>query len=394
MTTPGRVLSGLTARVSRLSLAAMLMMLQTCAPPDAVGSGSLELVVSQREVIVPAEAADSSADALAAVSSLAVTGPHTAALFDPTSGLVSVFDRSGDHVWTFGGKGEGPGEFRGWAELRATPDGHIIAWDEAAGRLTEFEPDGGIVRTTPAHTGAMIAGRDLTVLNDGDLALRVPSANPSEGAPHRRYAYRRLDRAHDERPPIEVPESGPWSGLYPVLALPFTPHLLSAPTRDGGLYLADSGRYVVYRTDPEGEVVDSLTRPAAPVDLMAEEHDNYQAFVDARLGEGAPQIPATKPILRDLWTAGDGTVVLTLHGLGMPAPNAQARSDVTGLPTIQWVEEQVLDFFGPAGAYLGRLELSPRVRVLDVRFPDLWVAHFDAFDRPSIEVWRLEQGPS
>ena len=57
------------------------------------------------------------------------------------SGQVRVFDASGTHLFTVGGKGEGPGEFRSLWRVAPWPGDSILAWDFKR-RFSVFSPLG------------------------------------------------------------------------------------------------------------------------------------------------------------------------------------------------------------------------------------------------------------
>ncbi|MEZ4425865.1 MAG: hypothetical protein R3E98_20890 [Gemmatimonadota bacterium] len=67
---------------------------------------------------------------------------------DKTSRQVRAFSAEGTHLWTAGGDGEGPGEFRfPWA-LTVLPGDSILVSDPGTGRITVFGPGGAFVRTS------------------------------------------------------------------------------------------------------------------------------------------------------------------------------------------------------------------------------------------------------
>lgn len=59
---------------------------------------------------------------------------------------IRVFDSSGGHLHTFGGRGQGPGEFRGEPLVRAATPGTLLAWDSRLQRLTWFTVEGEVLK--------------------------------------------------------------------------------------------------------------------------------------------------------------------------------------------------------------------------------------------------------
>ena len=67
------------------------------------------------------------------------------------SRTIRVFDSLGAHLWTAGGEGDGPGEFRSPHMVREIRGDSLVVWDVAVNRLSVFAPDGVFARTTTVH---------------------------------------------------------------------------------------------------------------------------------------------------------------------------------------------------------------------------------------------------
>ena len=63
---------------------------------------------------------------------------------DEQSYNVRKFDATGQHVWTSGRQGQGPGEYRGLRLLRNCPGAEITVFDWSLDRITELGPDGNV----------------------------------------------------------------------------------------------------------------------------------------------------------------------------------------------------------------------------------------------------------
>ncbi len=96
-----------------------------------------------------------------------------------------VFDDRGAHVATWGGTGEGPGEFTELSRVDRWPADSIVAWFAARLGISVLASDGGFGRTfTMANDGRVIHGRPLwifftpeSVARDGSVlsALAFPN---------------------------------------------------------------------------------------------------------------------------------------------------------------------------------------------------------------------------
>jgi hypothetical protein len=117
---------------------------------------------------------DGAAHVLSGVRGALILPGGEIAVADGATQEIRIFSGAGDHLTTFGGKGGGPGEFRGLSAIRHGPGGGICAWDSTLSRLTCFSATGAVVtsvepdlstvqRTFPAFLG---------VFADGSFILR------------------------------------------------------------------------------------------------------------------------------------------------------------------------------------------------------------------------------
>ena len=98
------------------------------------------------------------------------------------SNELRVFDALGNHVTTWGGRGEGPGEFSGLSQVHRWPGDSLIALYSQGRRLSVFDSEGNYGRAFTLQRGrCFLPGRS-------SLAGRVSSSAPiwSCGAAFRR----------------------------------------------------------------------------------------------------------------------------------------------------------------------------------------------------------------
>jgi len=90
---------------------------------------------------------------------------------------IRVFDSSGAHRFTVGGRGNGPGEFQSIRFLGAAPDGSVVAVDGATKRVRRFDLSGELLETTTWDSATRVAPLGLTP--DGSLVGIEQPAWPS-----------------------------------------------------------------------------------------------------------------------------------------------------------------------------------------------------------------------
>jgi hypothetical protein len=90
------------------------------------------------------------------------------------SGELRCFDSDGNHLWTTGRRGEGPGEFRnlGWVQMLGSDS--IVAYDRSLRRISVFDLNGALGRTTNIEApGGLSRPTALGVLDDGTILVQA-----------------------------------------------------------------------------------------------------------------------------------------------------------------------------------------------------------------------------
>ncbi len=116
------------------------------------------------------------------VASAALDGAGHLVVADGQSNEIRVFDRGGSHLRTFGGAGEGPGEFETLTGAWPTLDGVIVAVDNRADRITRFGPEGELLSAEAFRETGLV--RPIGLAGPTAVLSRVrvlPSPNSTAG---------------------------------------------------------------------------------------------------------------------------------------------------------------------------------------------------------------------
>lgn len=156
---------------------------------------------------------------------------------------VHVFDRNGRYLRTFGGAGEGPGEFQSISDVRQLPDGRIVVFDQRALRVTYFTPAMSLEETHPLPVSLWPHGAQW----DGEDGWYLTG--------------RMVDRDHFGSPVVHINENGsvlryfgenetetegPLAGMMVNRAVALHP--------DHGLFTLKGNQYVVEHWTPDGSL--------------------------------------------------------------------------------------------------------------------------------------------
>ena len=85
---------------------------------------------------------------------------------------VRVFDPSGRHVATWGGQGEGPGEFSGLTQVARWPGDSLVAWYSHGRSMSVFDASGNFGRSfslQSAETESWLRPRPVEARPDGTI---------------------------------------------------------------------------------------------------------------------------------------------------------------------------------------------------------------------------------
>lgn len=274
------------------------------------------------------------------------------AVVNGSGNQILVFDDAGRHVDTWGGTGDGPGEFRYLEWLAVVPPDSLAAGDGGLRRVSIFDAAGRHVRnrvTTSAvePESRPIPPRPMGMLADGSLvAASFAQPRPVEGT---------------ARPPVgivAIPSTGAavhplgtWpgeevaifreDGLLEVTQPPFGRRLHIAPAPDG-VWIADDDQWEVRQYSGEGDlrmVVRSSAVPAAVTDELLEEliaeryryADQVPTLEDLKQDQRRIARHTATPSLGVIRGMTDGGVAIGEFRLGTASPRTWITVDPNGI---------------------------------------------------------------
>lgn len=241
---------------------------------------------------------------------------------------VRVYDSTGRHLTSFGGPGEGPGEFRSFGSLILLGD-TVAVFDHVAQRLTRFDLEGNMLRTTPFEsTDDPVHPLRMYALGGpvaGGFAMLV-RAFPADMRPEPVVYWDTLPTLRYARDGTLVDTIGEFAGMD-TYSTPRRAGLVtfgrvsSGHVHDGLLYQTDGGRYEVRVHDPERGLVRILRALEEPRPVTDERLADYRAAIgesstdaeERRQAEEAfDEAMASRPRRETLpWIAG---IVVDAHG--------------------------------------------------------------------------------
>jgi len=324
-------------------------------------------------------------------------------VLDLQSREVRVFGADGGHLTTFGGSGEGPGEFGRPAMLALAPPDTLLVWDPAVLRVSRFSLDGGLLGEvsflTPV-TERMLpvgSGRRLWHLStDGALLSSGPmlsGAETQELQGDRRTTRIRVvllgpgsARVHDFGVfPYANLVQYRYTGLSVSLASPFSPHTRAA-LGTGLVVIGMTGPWEVRAFRTSGGLL-RIVRAAIPrvpatrdaLERAKKDHLNRQArsrFPPQEVIEAVyPQfeVPDSIPAIGDLEFDAAGNLWV-------------GRRALTDRDVSDW------DVFTPEGRWLTSLSIPPELgRILEFGEDHILAAWEDEWNVQYLRLYRIHK---
>lgn len=326
-------------------------------------------------------------------------------LADVGTGEVRVFDAGGNHLHSFGGRGEGPGEFQSLVGAWPLVDGGILAADRRLQRILRFDSQG-----TLLATGSLAGVDAMAMLTPVGLAgpetflsrvrpFSIPSAGESPTGPEveeafegdgpmehfQRYGFDgALVDTLTTHPGQRMSASASGGGQnmrLELLRVPFS----AQPSANGsvrGVAITAGTAYEVEVFDPAGSLSRIVRLDEAP---PARTDEHLEAHVR---GSGNPTLqdeasvrqmvaryeemplPETLPAYVDLRMADTGDIWAR-------------RYSERGAATFRW------DVFGADGHYRGRVEVPASFSIEEVGAGQVVGVSADEFGVERVEVREL-----
>ena len=311
---------------------------------------------------------------------------------------IRVFDSgSGAHLFTIGGRGDGPGEFRRSAFLGFDAEGNSYVYDYEHRRLSVFSESGEFQRSHLVPSSLGISPRPRHVTRTGTLLGQIPRGMeriPADGSTFR-DTVRIWTMPLDGTAPTLVAETlgALWylhDGMQVVV--PYT-GVLPSPFAGGSLQGFRDDR--VYITDDAGEASYSVYGPAGlerrvEIDRAPRRIDGFSAtmFVEqlrrSRVAESRvrfyekhlPDMPI--PEAQRDWDA----LVVTDEGGVWLLRAGDAEVAMAGVPQ----DDQVWDVFEAEGGFVGHIRLPANVGPVQVSGQSVLTIVRDELGRSTVAI--------
>ncbi len=303
---------------------------------------------------------------------------------DDGSDEVRVFSAAGEHRWSVGRDGEGPGEFQRLDQVWSLAGDSIVAYDFWAARLTVFGPDRSVGRVeTMLEAGQP---RPVYPLSDGGyvgMSTDFTGFGDEVGLRRWRHPILRLDAAGtvvDTLTTIQGAESVVFSSGDAVALWGKRGHLA---VRGSEILVGSADGVEFHVLGPDGELRQIVRAPEYDLELSSAE---VRAELNALFPDSL-NLSATAREIRDAQPARThrpGYQALVIDELGNTWLQAYEAFHEAGEPR-EWL------VFDAEGQWLGIVELPPRFQVF--RIGEDWILgkRIDELDVEHVQVLSLSR---
>ena len=312
---------------------------------------------------------------------------------------VRVFDAFGTHLFSSGGAGEGPGEFRSLWRVAAWPGDSIVALDLVERRYSIFDPQGGYGRTLVLETDETAPGErryfnHLAVRRVGSI-LAWSGQYGDTAVVEIRDGEGRLAVSLGAHPHHEIVLARASGGIGEPGPTAYSRELVTSLWGDL-VVVSPNDRYEIKAFEADGTLSRIVRRghePRTPTAADKEIHverrmAEYRSGRDPLTGTGPPQ-----DILSTLREMMESIPLASTF----PAFSEILSDDAGHL----WVREY--DFpqesrpaplwtvFDPEGHVLGFIEIPPELRIHHIGEDYILVHTRDELDIEYVQVWPLKR---
>lgn len=306
-----------------------------------------------------------------------------------------VFDRDGVHLATWGGRGEGPGEFNSLLAVAEWQGDSLIAWYSQRERLSVFDLDGNFSRTMiPGDPGD---GRDTPEEAFVNGTILVSRFSPGGGGlgdglvrPERQYAIVDAEGAQvatvglNQGTESYTSTSG---DMFMVITIPFTRSTRTAVWA-GRFVVSPNDGYEIRAYGPAGMLELIVRRDHA---LIAPTPSHRDAYIERQVATRPPEEQAERrQSLREqlaevpmpeTFPAFDDIMADALGHLWIREYDVPGEERASPLWTV----------FDAEGRVLGFVETPPGLRIYEIGEDYLLGRTTDDLGVEYVQVWSLER---
>ena len=306
---------------------------------------------------------------LGRVLGLAVDGDRNVYVLDGQAQHVRVFDETGVHVATVGGRGEGPGEFARAEAIAVLPDGRLAVRDPGNMRIQVFDPVSGETEEWAYNSGNSY--RPGSPLHNDVGGRTYLSARGQSGddvvivlGPDGTHLDTLPEPTGDHEPAVVRAEG---TNAMVIVVVPFAPSFVWTVHTSGHFLTGLSSDYRIDLARDDGLL--RIERDYDPVPVSDGEAAHRRETTVRMIRRSipgwtwdGPPIPSHKAVFDGLFAGRDGRIWVRLPTEGRRVDNVDHDPENPLSQAVSWRESTRYDVFDAEGTYLGAVAAPDALR--------------------------------
>jgi hypothetical protein len=246
--------------------------------PSPPAGGTAKLVL---EPVFAIGGEDDPEQEFSGIVGIAVSKAGTVYILDIKECRVKVFNEKGKFLFSFGNKGQGPGELNVPAGIMISGEEEIFIHD-VSNKLEIFNLDGKYLRS---QSLAQASGLGKIIIDPkGRIAGSAMTVSPSDGKPS--YEFRIFDK--DFKPlTILAKVPSPYISATKFDPLTNAPGLAVATDAKGDLFLGNIKGYLISVFNFEGRLLRTIKRDYVPVPILKSDQEEFLKLYEKSSGQYA-----------------------------------------------------------------------------------------------------------
>lgn len=305
---------------------------------------------------------------------------------------VRVFDPAGQHLETWGGAGEGPGEFLGLSQIARWRGDSLVAWYSQGRSISVFDDSGTFGRSLTLRTAGAESWRQprpLAPRPDGTFLSINDPEDEDTAVVEIWHADGTLAASLGSHPSLEVTVEMDASG-NPELSLPAYGRELRVAPWGELVVISPTSRYEIRAFRADGSLARIVRREHAP---RAPDQTDLARYVELHMTSFEEALPAA--MLPELRSSLESTrLAETFPAFG------SITSDAVG---HLWVREYdypreerpapLWSVYDPEGRILGFVETPGNLTLYEIGEDYVLGSTRDDFDVEYVQLWPLDRSP-
>ena len=211
------------------------------------------------------------------IGSIEVDEDERIYISDSKESKIKVFNRNGEHLFSMGRKGQGPGEFEKIYRIQITNKNELLVFDSNTRRLSFFLLNGDFIKSIHINFLNVL---NLFMNSKGGYIIQSVKLDPVTA-----YALTSIDLCDSQfNIKMNIAASKPQDVLTPFLS-----YIVWKPMKNDYIALGNNENYEIDIFDSDGNIVRKIIKAYDPVEVSDEERKQALERLQQQINKDVPR---------------------------------------------------------------------------------------------------------